>query len=57
MLEKDERKGQTRIGVRLVEGDDARTEELARMLSVEKHDAALEHARALLPARKKTTPK
>ncbi len=57
VLEKDERKGQTRIGVRLVEGDDARTEELARMLSGEKHDAALEHARALLTARKKPTPK
>jgi len=53
VLEKDERKGQTRIGLRLVEDDDARAEELARMLSGEKHDAALKHARTLLAARQK----
>ena len=57
VLEKDERKGQTRVGLRLVQDDEARAEELARMLSGETHDAALKHARTLLAARKKSARK
>jgi DNA repair protein RecN (Recombination protein N) len=48
LLEKHERKGTTTIGVREVSGDEARAAELARMLSGESHDVALEHARTLL---------
>jgi len=48
LLEKHENKGTTTIGVREVSGDDARAAELARMLSGESHDVALEHARRLL---------
>ncbi|MDE2482634.1 MAG: DNA repair protein RecN [bacterium] len=48
VLEKHERGGATTIGVRAIAGDDARAAELARMLSGQAHDAALEHARALL---------
>ena len=48
VLEKRETKNATSIEVHPIDGDDARTSELARMLSGETHDAALEHARALL---------
>jgi DNA repair protein RecN (Recombination protein N) len=48
LLEKNESKGTTTIGVREVSGDEARAAELARMLSGESHDVALEHARTLL---------
>lgn len=50
VLEKSERKGSTTISIREIDGDEARASELARMLSGEAHDAALEHARALLKA-------
>ncbi|HVA29483.1 MAG TPA: DNA repair protein RecN [Candidatus Baltobacteraceae bacterium] len=50
VLEKHEARGSTTIGVREVGGDDERATELARMLSGESHDAALEHARTLLRA-------
>jgi len=48
VLEKHESKGSTTIGVREVRGDEPRAAELARMLSGESHDVALEHARTLL---------
>lgn len=48
VLEKNEAKSATTIGVRDIASDAERTTELARMLSGEAHDAALQHARALL---------
>ncbi|HEY5426871.1 MAG TPA: DNA repair protein RecN [Candidatus Tumulicola sp.] len=48
LLEKTERKNETTISVREVAGSRAREAELARMLSGETHDVALEHARSLL---------
>ena len=48
VLEKRETKETTTISVREISGDEKRAEELARMLSGEAHDAALEHARTLL---------
>jgi DNA repair protein RecN (Recombination protein N) len=48
VLEKSETKNATTIGLREIESADARTAELARMLSGEAHDAALQHARTLL---------
>ena len=48
VLDKHEAKGTTTIGVREISGDGPRASELARMLSGESHDAALEHARTLL---------
>ncbi len=48
VLEKEERKGATTIGVREIAGIKERTSEIARMLSGESHDAALRHARELL---------
>jgi DNA repair protein RecN (Recombination protein N) len=48
VLEKSESKTATTIGLREIESADARTAELARMLSGEAHDAALQHARTLL---------
>lgn len=53
VLEKTESKTATTISVREVAGADARAEELARMLSGEKHEVALEHARSLLAKTKK----
>jgi DNA repair protein RecN (Recombination protein N) len=55
VLEKTERKAATTIAVREIAATDERTEELARMLSGEKHDVALKHARALLQ-RARATP-
>ena len=51
LLEKHEKGGATTISVREISGEDARAAELARMLSGESHDVALEHARMLLRAR------
>lgn len=48
VLEKHETKNATVIEVSEIESEQARTAELARMLSGEAHDAALTHARALL---------
>ncbi len=48
VLEKQEGKNATSITVREIEDDVRRTAELARMLSGEAHEAALQHARALL---------
>ncbi|HET9097698.1 MAG TPA: DNA repair protein RecN, partial [Candidatus Baltobacteraceae bacterium] len=48
VLEKSETKNATSIDVREIESDAQRTTELARMLSGEAHDAALQHARTLL---------
>lgn len=48
LLEKTERKNETTISVREIPGAQAREAELARMLSGEIHDVALEHARSLL---------
>jgi DNA repair protein RecN (Recombination protein N) len=48
VLEKHERDGATTIALREIAGDEARAAELARMLSGEAHEAALEHARTLL---------
>jgi DNA repair protein RecN (Recombination protein N) len=48
VLEKMERSRTTTISVREIAGRAAREEELARMLSGEKHDVALKHARSLL---------
>ncbi len=48
VLDKREEDGTTAITVRRVSGEQERVAELARMLSGEAHDAALEHARALL---------
>jgi DNA repair protein RecN (Recombination protein N) len=50
VLEKHERDGATTIGLREIAGEDARAAELARMLSGESHDVAIEHARSLLRA-------
>lgn len=52
VLEKTEARGQTTIRIRELAGDEERAAELARMLSGESHDAALEHARTLLRAAK-----
>lgn len=51
VLEKHEKAGATTISVHEISGEDARAAELARMLSGESHDVALEHARMLLRAR------
>ena len=51
VLEKHEEDDLTTIAVREIAGDEARAGELARMLSGESHDVALEHARMLLRAR------
>lgn len=51
VLEKHEKAGSTTISVHEITGEDARAAELARMLSGESHDVALEHARMLLRAR------
>lgn len=48
ILEKQEAKGNTTIAVREIMGDENRAAELARMLSGESHEVALEHARTLL---------
>jgi DNA repair protein RecN (Recombination protein N) len=48
VIEKSETKKATSIGVRQIEDNSGRTAELARMLSGEAHDVALQHARALL---------
>ncbi len=48
ILEKREAKGNTTIAVREITGEEKRAAELARMLSGESHDIALEHARTLL---------
>jgi DNA repair protein RecN (Recombination protein N) len=50
VLEKHETNGQTSIAIREIAADDDRAAELARMLSGESHDVALEHARTLLKA-------
>jgi DNA repair protein RecN (Recombination protein N) len=51
VLEKHEARGSTTISVREISGEEARAAELARMLSGESHEVALEHARMLLRAR------
>jgi DNA repair protein RecN (Recombination protein N) len=51
VLGKSEREGGTTIAVTEISGEEARAAELARMLSGESHDVALEHARMLLRAR------
>jgi DNA repair protein RecN (Recombination protein N) len=51
VLEKREQRGTTIISVREITGEEARATELARMLSGESHEVALEHARMLLRAR------
>jgi DNA repair protein RecN (Recombination protein N) len=51
VLEKHEKGGATTISVHEISGEEARAAELARMLSGESHDVALEHARMLLRAR------
>ena len=48
VLDKHEKGGTTTIAVREIAGEDARAAELARMLSGESHEVALEHARLLL---------
>ena len=48
VLEKRENRSATTIEVRPVDGDAERTAEVARMLSGEAHDVALQHARTLL---------
>lgn len=48
ILEKSETKNATTIALTEIENDGDRTAELARMLSGEAHDVALQHARALL---------
>jgi DNA repair protein RecN (Recombination protein N) len=48
VLEKHENKNATTIDVRPIEAHEERTSELARMLSGEAHEAALQHARTLL---------
>ncbi len=48
VLEKSETKTATAIGLREIESNDERITELARMLSGEAHEAALQHARTLL---------
>ncbi|HEY1656482.1 MAG TPA: DNA repair protein RecN [Candidatus Tumulicola sp.] len=52
VLEKSERKDEATISVREISGAGAREGELARMLSGETHDVALEHARSLLRRRR-----
>jgi len=47
-LDKRERKGETTILVRPIDGAKEREAEIARMLSGESHEAALRHARAML---------
>lgn len=51
VLEKSEAGGETTIAVREIGGASERERELARMLSGEPHEAALEHARVLLAGR------
>ncbi len=51
VLEKSETSNAATIVVREIAGEEARATELARMLSGESHDVALEHARMLLRAR------
>jgi DNA repair protein RecN (Recombination protein N) len=51
LLEKSEKGSAATISVREISGEEARAAELARMLSGESHDVALEHARMLLRAR------
>jgi DNA repair protein RecN (Recombination protein N) len=51
LLEKHESLSETTIAVREIAGDEARAAELARMLSGEAHEVALEHARMLLRTR------
>ena len=51
VLEKDENGDAATISVHEISGEEARATELARMLSGESHDIALEHARMLLRAR------
>jgi DNA repair protein RecN (Recombination protein N) len=48
VLEKNESRNATTIGVRTAGDEPQRTAELARMLSGEAHDVALQHARTLL---------
>lgn len=48
VLEKHERRGTTAISAREIAGPAERTNEIARMLSGEPHDAALRHAREML---------
>jgi DNA repair protein RecN (Recombination protein N) len=48
VLEKRETKSATSIELRELDGESERTAELARMLSGEAHDVALQHARTLL---------
>ncbi|HEV2261415.1 MAG TPA: DNA repair protein RecN [Candidatus Rubrimentiphilum sp.] len=48
VLDKHEDRSGTTISVRRIDSNTDRAEELARMLSGEKHDAALKHARTLL---------
>ena len=48
VLDKSETRSATTIQVRAIDGDAERTAELARMLSGEAHDVALQHARTLL---------
>ncbi|HEY9086363.1 MAG TPA: DNA repair protein RecN [Candidatus Tyrphobacter sp.] len=48
VLEKHERRGATFISVREIDNAQERTNEIARMLSGEPHDAALKHAREML---------
>jgi DNA repair protein RecN (Recombination protein N) len=48
VLEKHETKAATTIAVREVSGEEPRAAEIARMLSGESHEVALEHARTLL---------
>ena len=51
VLEKHEKGTATTITVREIAGEESRAAELARMLSGESHEIALEHARMLLRAR------
>lgn len=51
VLDKRESKSATIIEVREISGEEDRAAELARMLSGESHDVALEHARMLLRSR------
>jgi DNA repair protein RecN (Recombination protein N) len=51
VLEKHEKGATTTISVQEISSEEARAAELARMLSGESHDVALEHARMLLRAR------
>ncbi|HTC29106.1 MAG TPA: hypothetical protein VK702_00145, partial [Candidatus Acidoferrum sp.] len=51
VLEKREERGTTIISVCEISGEEERATELARMLSGESHEVALEHARMLLRAR------